>query len=125
MQEWICNFEDAAALTELRSVLAKAHYFLSQQTSRGARIRFLVGYTGSPNLKVEVFANEHPPPHFRVRYGGETANYRISDCEQLNGGLHKYERFIRQWHAKNKHSLIEQWNKARPSDCPVGRYIES
>ena len=40
-------------------------------------------------LKIQIFANEHPPPHFRVSYAGETANYSIFDCSQLNGGLSK------------------------------------
>ena len=48
-------------------------------------------------LKIDVFAREHPPPHFRIVRAGETANYRISDCQQLKGGLRKYSRIIRQW----------------------------
>src|SRR5688500_10278947 len=53
-------------------------------------------------LRVEVFADEHPPPHFRVWRAGESANYRISDCGQLNGGLSRYRRAIRRWHTENK-----------------------
>lgn len=73
-------------------------------------------------LKIQIFSNEHPPPHFRVQYSGETANYSISDCTQLNGGLKKWYRNIREWHAKNKQTLIDTWNKTRPSNCPVGAY---
>lgn len=75
-------------------------------------------------LKIEVFANEHPPPHFRVKYSGETANYAISDCRQLNGGLEKWYRNVKEWHSKNKQLLIDTWNNTRPSDCPVGEYRE-
>jgi hypothetical protein len=76
------------------------------------------------DLKIEVFSNEHPPPHFRIKCGNETANYRISDCEQLNGGLKRYHRTIKAWHARNKPKLIEVWNGRRPTDCPVGKYRE-
>lgn len=75
-------------------------------------------------LKIEIFAKEHPPPHFRVIYNGETANFTIKDCTKLNGGLDIYFHNIKKWHRKNKQKLINQWNEMRPSDCPVGRYFE-
>lgn len=73
-------------------------------------------------LRIEIFSNEHPPPHFRVIYVGETANFTIKDCTKLNGGLKKWERNIRAWHSKNKPKLIEVWNRTRPFNCPVGEY---
>lgn len=75
-------------------------------------------------LKVEIFANEHPPLHFCVYYAGQTANYAISDCRQLNGGLKEWYRNVRAWHADNKQTLINEWNAMRPSDCSVGKYRE-
>ena len=75
-------------------------------------------------LKIQVFANEHPPPHFRVYCAGETANFAIKDCRRLNGGLTKWERNIRKWHVDHKPELIEAWNRLRPADCPVGPYAE-
>jgi hypothetical protein len=53
-------------------------------------------------LRIEVFAREHPPPHFRVSIGHESANYRISDCSQLNGGLQREYSVIRDWHRAHK-----------------------
>ena len=75
-------------------------------------------------LKIEIFSMEHPPPHFRVKYAGETANYSIKDCTQLNGELKKWYRNIKQWHSANKQILINTWNRTRPTDCPVGMYSE-
>jgi hypothetical protein len=77
-------------------------------------------------LKLEIFSNEHPPPHFRVKYQSSTANYQISDCSRLNGNgeVLKYEKNIRLWWQDNKDNLIESWNRLRPSDCPVGEYNE-
>jgi Domain of unknown function (DUF4160) len=74
-------------------------------------------------FKVEIFADEHPPPHFRVSYSGETANFRITDCVKLNGALRRYERNIRDWHATNRAILVESWNAHRPTDCPLGPVI--
>lgn len=77
-------------------------------------------------LKIEVFSDEHPPPHFRVCYQGACNNFKISDCTPLNGSaLSTYFRNIKKWHAKNKAKLIEFWNSKRPSDCPVGNYMEN
>lgn len=75
-------------------------------------------------LKVAIFANEHPPPHFRVSCAGDTANFAIKDCEKLNGGLDRWLHTIQSWHKMNKQLLIETWNRTRPTNCPVGAYRE-
>ncbi len=75
-------------------------------------------------LKISIFAREHPPPHFRVSHHGKTGNYRIKDCEQINGELREFKKNIRKWHKQNKSLLIERWNATRPTDCPVGPYKE-
>jgi hypothetical protein len=75
-------------------------------------------------LRVHIFSREHPPPHFRVTYAGETADFYISNGSKLVGGLKKWERTIRAWHAGHKEQLIEVWNRTRPTDCPVGAYRE-
>ena len=78
----------------------------------------------SNNLKFEIFSNEHPPPHFRVTYQGETANFRIDNGEKINGGLKLFKKNVKSWHSQNKDRLISIWNETRPSDCPVGKYEE-
>ena len=125
MPEWVCCLDDKTIVSELREQLEQLNTFdpFSPQFGFNPHDRELM-LDRFGGLKIEVFANEHPPPHFRVICAGETANYRISDCGQLNGGLRKYHRVIRAWHSKNKSKLIEVWNNFRPSDCPVGQYIE-
>ncbi|MCW7460449.1 DUF4160 domain-containing protein [Leptospira bandrabouensis] len=77
-------------------------------------------------LKVQIFSDEHPPPHFRVIFQGESNNFKIDDCTPLNGDpLKRYFKSILNWHTKNKDLLISTWNKTRPSDCPVGKIPES
>ena len=75
--------------------------------------------------KIEIFANEHPPPHFRVKYQNMVANFRISDCHVENGDselVRKYGKNIKRWWKENKQHLIQIWNERRPADCPVGEY---
>lgn len=75
-------------------------------------------------LKVEIFSNDHPPPHFRVKFQGSTANFRISDGACINGSgeVMRYHGNINRWWEINKSKLIECWNTTRPSGCPVGEY---
>lgn len=77
-------------------------------------------------LKIEIFSNEHPPPHFRVKFQGTTANYRISDCQRINGSgeVIRFENNIIKWWKKHKQKLIKVWNERRPANCPVGIYRE-
>ena len=50
-------------------------------------------------LKIEIFANEHPPPHFRVKFKDRTASFRIKDCVALNGDpvVLRNDREIKKW----------------------------
>lgn len=94
----------------------------------GNAMRFLTEETVARinGLKLEIFSNEHPPPHFRVKYQSSTANFEIADCSRINGSgeVLKYEKNIRLWWQDHKQTLIETWDRLRPSDCPVGRYQE-
>ena len=74
-------------------------------------------------LKLEIYPDEHAPPHFHVRASGLNASFAIEDCRLLQGKpspdvLDK----VRYWHRHSKHKLIEAWNATRPTDCQVGPY---
>lgn len=120
MPEWETIITDVGAVTTLGECFARGG--LIDDAGKRWLNEEEVGRIGS--LKISVFSNEHPPPHFRVSYQGETANYRISDCAKLNGGLDRFNRNIKKWHAVHKPMLIDTWNETRPNNCPVGRYRE-
>lgn len=82
-------------------------------------IEYIVGF-GS-GFKMEIFANEHPPPHFHVTYKNEKNAFRISDGNPLHAdGLERHFRSIRKWHKAHRADLVAVWNATRPTDCPVG-----
>jgi hypothetical protein len=120
MTEWIIEFAEKGALEELARSLRNGPMLDDEGTQ--LLTERAVDFVGP--LRVDVLSDEHPPPHFRVTYQGETANYRISDCAKINGGLDRFDRNIRKWHTENKQWLIDKWNEARPDDCPVGQYRE-
>ena len=88
------------------------------------KIKHLVGHL--KGLKIEIFSDEHPPPHFRVKFSGESNSFRIADGSPIypDGDLKKYFRNIKKWHAKNKQFLVQTWNDTRPSGCPVGKIVD-
>ena len=121
-RQWVVGIQDQTIVDHLKESLSAAERRDAEPTG-GDALEFLVDRFGM--LRIEVFAREHPPPHFRVICGGESANYRIADCHQLNGGLRRQHRIVREWHAQNKDKLIDEWNRRRPPDCPVGEYREA
>jgi len=74
-------------------------------------------------LKIEIYSNEHPPPHFHVKSPNVNASFDIDNCKKLEGTISSKDyKLIKYWHKKSKDILIEAWNETRPTDCTVGNY---
>ncbi|HYD26488.1 DUF4160 domain-containing protein [Brevundimonas sp.] len=75
--------------------------------------------------KLEVFSDEHPPPHFRVSYAGRSANYNLLTGERLakNRPISIKDRKVMKWWLEYRLDLARLWNMSRPSDCQVGPVI--
>jgi hypothetical protein len=72
-------------------------------------------------LRIEVYAREHPPPHFHIRGGDINATFSVTDCSLIDGQIGGRERALVEWWYKRSRSvLVRAWNESRPSDCPVG-----
>lgn len=83
--------------------------------------RHLVERSG--NFRVEVFSNEHPPPHFHVTGPCVDAIFSIKDCTPLEGKIPQRQKdWIEYWfNLGGKEKLIEFWIRTRPSNCSVGK----
>lgn len=77
-------------------------------------------------IKIEIYSNEHPPPHFHIVSNELKASLRIDNGEILEntGFSGKQIKTVQNWFLKSKNRLIEVWNKTRPEDCQVGIYRE-
>ena len=85
-----------------------------------ANQRHLVDSIGA--IRIELYSNEHAPPHFHLKGGGIDASFTISDCQPLKGTVpNKVLKKIRMWHSHAQVKLVELWNETRPSGCTVGR----
>ena len=74
-------------------------------------------------LKIEIFPNEHPPPHFHVTSPNIKASFDIQSCKLLKGHICGSDRKkIEFWFSHSKSKLVEIWNSTRPTSCTVGKY---
>ena len=74
-------------------------------------------------LKIEIYSNEHPPPHFHVKAPNINASFCIESCNKLKGEISSKDLSkVKYWFKHSKSLLIDIWNSTRPTDCVVGAY---
>ena len=117
------SMESNDILKLLESQLRYALEFVEiDNQGRAIERRFLINRIGS--IKIEIYPNEHPPPHFHVKSPDINATFEIVNCRILNGDLDTPTmKKIEYFHSRNKETLIEVWNKLRPTDCLVGKIV--
>ena len=66
------------------------------------------------NLKIEMYPNDHNPPHFHVKTKCETINakFKLEDCSLISGRINKkdYKR-IQAFYEKMHDELWKYWNE--------------
>ena len=69
------------------------------------------------DMKIEVYSNDHMPPHFHMRSAGINASFKIEDCKLIVGMVSASQmKLIRYWHARFKSQLMVAWERSRPGD---------
>jgi hypothetical protein len=70
---------------------------------------------------IAMFYNDHPPPHFHVRYGSQRAVIGIEDLALLEGDLSpRVLGLVIEWAALHRRELLDNWNQAR-RQMPLSR----
>ena len=63
---------------------------------------------------ITMYYNDHAPPHFHVRYGGQKAIVAIENLSVLHGRLTpRVLGLVTEWAALHREELTEDWNLAR------------
>ena len=63
---------------------------------------------------VEMYWNDHNPPHFHATYGGDKAEIEISTLGLLTGHLPpKAHALLIEWAALHQSELLARWESAR------------
>ena len=87
------------------------------------RIKQLVGRVHG--MKIEIYAREHPPPHFHIAGGDVDATFSLVDCSLLEGKVSGRElALVNWWYRRSRSMLLDTWNRTRPVNCPVGPVLE-
>ena len=121
LEQKIIDASDVDDLAEALYILFSGGYSVWEDGSL-YNIRQLVDV--HKGLKIEIYPNEHPPPHFHVKSGGNKVSFSIEKCELLEGKIDgRQKALVEWWHKRAKDKLIETWNNTRPSDCPVGKIV--
>jgi hypothetical protein len=65
-------------------------------------------------IMIQMYYDDHQPPHFHARYGGAKAIVRLSDGEIIAGELPPTAtRMVRQWALARNAELRDNWERAR------------
>ena len=67
-------------------------------------------------IRIEIFTNDHPPPHFHARFGGRRAKFDIATGDMVKGRMDKRTtRKVQLWTEMNRDLLMQAWTDSRPS----------
>ena len=62
---------------------------------------------------VAMFYNDHPPPHFHVRYGGQKAIVSIETLAVIEGSLSpRVLSLVAEWASLHRDELRQDWQRA-------------
>jgi hypothetical protein len=65
-------------------------------------------------ILIQMYFDDHEPPHFHARYGQAKAVVRIADGEIIAGELPPTaRRLVRQWALVRAGELQDNWHRAR------------
>ena len=71
-------------------------------------------------MAIQMYWDDHAPPHFHVRYGGYLATFGIESLQLLTGSLPRNaERLVLEWAAEHQTELRENWNLCRSNLHPL------
>lgn len=71
-------------------------------------------------ILIQMFWNDHPPPHFHVRYANSRARIGIQDLKLLSGNLPPTaERLVLEWAQIHRAKLMENWLLCERQERPV------
>lgn len=64
-------------------------------------------------IKIYMYWNDHMPPHFHAKYGGDEVIISINDLEAIEGNIpHKQLKMVLGWAAFHQEELLENWKLA-------------
>ncbi len=70
-------------------------------------------------IVIQMYYDEHAPPHFHALYSGEEAQIAIEPIHVLQGDLPpRALSLVIEWAALHQRELVDNWNLARQDQKP-------
>ena len=70
-------------------------------------------------ISIQVFRDDHGPPHFHAEYSGARVQVQITPLTVLRGQLPPAKRkLMMQWAALHETELLEAWDRAQRHEAP-------
>jgi hypothetical protein len=70
-------------------------------------------------MVIQMYFNDHAPPHFHVRYADFKATVGIADLVILTGELPSTaQRLVMDWAREHQQELLEDWNLCQEKKQP-------
>jgi hypothetical protein len=75
-------------------------------------------------IRIEVWPDDHSPPHFHASCPWFTAKFTVEDCVLVGNPRGKMRpgdlNVVRKWHEDAHELLIRVWKETRAGECAVG-----
>jgi len=70
-------------------------------------------------ILIQMFWNDHAPPHFHARYAGDEALIDIRTLEIIRGGLPRRAKLLAlEWASEHRAELLENWERCSQNQHP-------
>jgi hypothetical protein len=70
-------------------------------------------------IVIQMYTEEHPPPHFHARYSGGAIHVGINPIRVLEGQLERRAiSLVLEWAALHQLELMENWDRMRRDEAP-------
>ena len=70
-------------------------------------------------IKINMYADEHPPPHFHARHAGFVAQIALHDLRVMEGSLPVAQlRLVREWAGTRISQLLGAWTALETGILP-------
>ena len=66
---------------------------------------------------IAMYYNDHMPPHFHAKYGGQRAAFSIEDLKIIEGTLpQRIISLVLEWAFLHRDELMQNWHRAQRKD---------
>ena len=70
-------------------------------------------------IVIQMFHNDHGPPHFHARYGGAIASFDVRTLGLLRGQIPPRARsLVIEWASRHQDDLLAAWERASQNEPP-------